>query len=148
MGFISAALIRPSSDYNIICHHMRFTDRIFQHLYRTSSAKRNLKKITILRSPESLFYSSFNYFKQEYKGFREAQTPERFLAYPERFYNRSDFVSQFGHNHLFFDFGYDADIKDPKLIRHGINHMDKVFDLVMIQDYFDESLILLKELLN
>merc|ERR1711894_107372 len=47
-----------------------------------------------------------------------------------------------------FDFGFSADTESKSEINAAIDQLDKTFDLVMIQNYFDESLILLKELLG
>lgn len=48
---------------------------------------------------------------------------------------------------MFFDFGYDNLNTNEGYIKSAIAELDKHFDLVLIADYFDEGIILLKELL-
>lgn len=54
----------------------------------------------------------------------------------------------FGKNSMFFDLGYDNLSEEESYINKAITEMDAIFDLVLITEYFDESLILMKELLS
>lgn len=53
---------------------------------------------------------------------------------------------KFGKNQMLFDLGYSDDISVTEL-RHAIEELDKRFDLVMVSEYMDESLVLLRHLL-
>ena len=49
---------------------------------------------------------------------------------------------------MFFDLGYDNLSEDDDYIEKAVKEIDGIFDLVLITEYFDESLILLKEMLG
>jgi len=134
---------------------MRFSKEIFKFLYNNLNSGGDSEKMngyqsspfkfTIVRNPVSLFDSSFGYFKGTgYKGFVKAGNMETFLENPDKFYKKKGFLSMFGHNHMMFDLGYSADLANDTEIKTAINEVDSVFDLVLLQDYFEESLILLK----
>ena len=51
-----------------------------------------------------------------------------------------------GRNQMLFDLGLEAqDMEKDELVRKKIEEIDEVFDLVMIVEKFNESLVLLKE---
>ena len=47
-------------------------------------------------------------------------------------------------NPMTYDFGFDNDESEELIILGWINYLEHSFDLVMIMEHFDESLILLK----
>jgi len=51
---------------------------------------------------------------------------------------------RFGKNAMMYDFGFDNSEEDEDVIQGWIDYLDKTFDLVMITDYFDESMVLMK----
>ena len=54
----------------------------------------------------------------------------------------------FGKNGIFFDLGFDNLQDDDTYIQHAISKMHSLYDVVLINDYFEESVILLKDLLG
>ena len=54
----------------------------------------------------------------------------------------------FGKNSMFFDLGYNNLEEDDDYIATAIEEIDGIFDLILITEYFDQSLILMKELLS
>ena len=54
----------------------------------------------------------------------------------------------FGKNGIFFDLGFDNLQDDDTYIQQAIARMQNLYDLVLINDYFEESVILLKDLLG
>lgn len=139
-----------TGENNILCHHTRFSKNIYDFLYTEDKLKSApVFKFTVVRSPVSLFQSSFAYFKNVgYKGFKDAGSVERFIDAPEKFYNEEEFLSQFGHNHMMFDLGYSANNVEGPVLQKQIQEIDDSFDLVLLTDYFDESMVLLKEQAN
>ncbi|CAH2246486.1 galactose-3-O-sulfotransferase 2-like [Pelobates cultripes] len=102
---------------------------------------------TILRNPVSQMESSFSY----YKGmdiFWKPKSLEEFLSNTSTYYNRSSTNSHYAKNFMAFDLGFNHNgwesAKNFKLICQAV---DIMFDLVLISEYFDESLVLLKNAL-
>ena len=51
---------------------------------------------------------------------------------------------RFAKNAMIHDLGFDNGEQNEETIQGWINYIDQVFDLVLITDYFEESMILLK----
>ncbi|XP_031804773.1 galactosylceramide sulfotransferase isoform X2 [Sarcophilus harrisii] len=137
---------QPGDCFNIICNHMRFRYPEVRGLVAPDAAF-----ITVLRDPARLFESSFHYFGTVVP-FTWRLTGRdklaKFLQDPGRYYNPRGFNAHYLRNLLFFDLGYDSglDPRSPQVAEH-IREVEQRFHLVMLQEYFDESLVLLKELL-
>ncbi|KAJ0057251.1 hypothetical protein NL108_002198, partial [Boleophthalmus pectinirostris] len=137
---------KPGDCFNIVCNHMRFDHREVAKLLPPDAVY-----ITILRNPVDLFESSFHYYHRAvpltWKLTNENKLAE-FLNNPRGFYSKKAFNSFYLKNLLFFDFGFDNNlvIDDPH-ITEAIADLSKHFHLVLLAEYFEESLILLKELL-
>ncbi|RVE65802.1 hypothetical protein OJAV_G00120080 [Oryzias javanicus] len=137
---------RPGECYNIICNHMRFNQKEVAKLLPADAVY-----ITILRDPVDLFESSFHYYHKAvpltWSIYGENKMAE-FLQNPQAFYSPEAFNSFYLKNLLSFDFGFDNNLKadDPEVTGH-IRYLSEWFDLVLIAEYFEESLILLKDLL-
>jgi len=112
--------------------------------------KVNPIKITILREPASLFESTFGYLKNECPAFvRSGKDLDTFLNNPEFYYRQGEGGQfwMFGHNHMMFDLGFSTDMVDDLEIETAIKIVDDTFDLVMIMEHFEESIVLLKNML-
>ena len=145
------SMIKPfddSSDKNstktepaIIANHLRAS----QELYDTFPGA---KKITILRDIPSLYESSFGYMKMTSAPYKKAGSIEKFYENPMNFYNPKnpagpDGADVFARNHVAFDLGLPWTRKEK--IEESIEYLDKTFDLVLLADYFKESMILLRK---
>lgn len=51
---------------------------------------------------------------------------------------------RFARNAMMYDFGFDNSEEDESVIQGWIDYLDRTFDLVLITDYFDESMVLMK----
>lgn len=130
---------RAFSHFNILCHHLRFDADAVREVMPQSTIF-----ISILRDPVSLFRSMYDYYNMSDKlgksledFFQDPKSMERLNS--KRIYDR------LGRNQMFFDFGYDNSIWDNEtLIQDAIEEIDRTFHFIMIQEFFDESLILLK----
>lgn len=137
---------RPGDCFNIVCNHMRFDHKEVAKLLSPDAVY-----ITILRDPVDLFESSFHYYHKAvpltWRISGEDKLAE-FLKSPQTFYSPDAFNSFYLKNLLFFDFGFDNNMEadDPRVMR-DIHNLSKHFDLVLIAEYFEESLILLKDTL-
>nr|XP_046237472.1 galactose-3-O-sulfotransferase 3 [Scatophagus argus] len=132
---------------NIITSHMRFNKAELQRLMPNDTMY-----ITILREPSSMFESLFTYFHQYSQSFKRVPNDslEAFLADPWRYYRPKEKDSMYAHNTLAFDLGRDKDrpATDAAYALAFIEEVEQVFSLVMISEYFDESLVLLRHLLS
>lgn len=141
--FVHLHTLRP----NLITNHMRFNKTALQRLMPNDTIY-----ITILREPASMFESLFTYYSRHCMSFRRVPNGslEAFLAEPLRYYRPQEIESMYAHNTLTFDLGGDKDrpAKDLAYAHTFVAEVEKVFSLVMISEYFDESLILLRHLLS
>ncbi|XP_047446736.1 galactosylceramide sulfotransferase [Mugil cephalus] len=137
---------RPGMCFNIICNHLRFNAPEIDKLLPMDTAY-----ITILRDPAELFESSFHYFGRlvpfTWKIPGDDKLSE-FLLDPHKYFDPEGFNSFYLKNLLFFDFGHDntLELDDPR-VEEGIKSITDRFQLVMLVEHFEESLILLKEAL-
>ncbi|KAF1668548.1 Galactosylceramide sulfotransferase, partial [Aptenodytes patagonicus] len=137
---------RPGACFNIICNHMRFH---YEEVRKLLPADATF--VTVLRDPAYLFESSFHYFGRviplTWKLMGEDKLAE-FLRDPWHYYDPNGFNAHYLQNLLFFDLGYDNNMNaNSPLVEEHIQEIDRRFHLVMLLEYFDESLVLLKDLL-
>ncbi|KAI8489424.1 KICSTOR complex protein szt2 [Branchiostoma belcheri] len=132
-----------STAYNILCHHTRFHYENIRALMPNDSVY-----VTIVRNPVDMFESIFTYrrFDKKYQ-ISQPNSLKVFLDSP------SDFVKKYGRtehsqNPLFYDLGYDSEqLTSSQTIQSAIDRIDQIFSVVMVADYFEESLILMKHVL-
>ncbi|XP_048850641.1 galactose-3-O-sulfotransferase 3-like isoform X2 [Brienomyrus brachyistius] len=131
----------------IITNHMRFNHSEVQRIMPNDTIY-----ITILREPASMFESLFSYYNQYCPSFKRVPdgSLETFLKDPWRYYNPAETYSMFAHNLLTYDLGGDNNHRtsDKAYMKGFIAKIESIFSLVMISEYFDESLVLLRHLLS
>ncbi|XP_071503657.1 galactosylceramide sulfotransferase-like [Diadema antillarum] len=137
------AMSFPVKEFNILCHHTRFSREGFESILPSDAAF-----VTIIRDPATMFESTFTYLNYPARyGIPEPNALATFLANPSRYYYHS-----FGQNHakdsMLYDLGLPNEQKeDQKAVDKKIRQIAQEFDLVMMTEYFAESLILLKDLM-
>ncbi|KAJ1065994.1 hypothetical protein K5549_013507 [Capra hircus] len=102
--------------------------------------------------PAAMFESLFSYYNQYCPAFRRVPNAslEAFLRAPEAYYRAGEHFAMFAHNTLAYDLGGDNERSprdDAAYLAGLIRQVEEVFSLVMIAEYFDESLVLLRRLL-
>ncbi|XP_064104514.1 galactosylceramide sulfotransferase-like isoform X2 [Macrobrachium nipponense] len=105
---------------------------------------RDTKWVTIVREPTALYESLYSFYEMKrYYGFGLANFMNMDLETLEKF---PRYAKKLGRNQMLFDFGYspDADVAE---LRRALDDLDKIFDLVMVVEFMDESLVLLRHLL-
>uniref|UniRef100_A0A4X2KED6 Galactose-3-O-sulfotransferase 2 n=2 Tax=Vombatus ursinus TaxID=29139 RepID=A0A4X2KED6_VOMUR len=129
-----------SPSFDIMCHHMRFLKKEVQRVMPNDTFY-----FSILRSPIHLMESSFMYFKAS-SSFINAKNLDDFLNHTSKFYNPLRPDSHYGRNLMTFDFGFNH---NGKVSTHHTQLLAQIiesqFDLVLIAEYFDESMVLLKD---
>ncbi|XP_072851972.2 galactose-3-O-sulfotransferase 2 [Pogona vitticeps] len=130
------------SQFNIMCHHMRFFQPEVGKVMPNTTFY-----FAILRNPVHLMESSFTYYKGT-SSFVKANNLEEFIDQTSQFYNASAKDSHYAKNLMTFDFGFNHNGNfSVKHVQLMLRHIEAEFDLLLISEYFDESMVLLKELL-
>nr|XP_015797251.2 galactosylceramide sulfotransferase [Nothobranchius furzeri]XP_054600295.1 galactosylceramide sulfotransferase [Nothobranchius furzeri] len=137
---------RPGECFNIVSNHMRFNHQEVATLLPPDAVY-----VTILRDPADLFESAFHYYHRviplTWSIGGENKLVE-FLNNPLAFYSSEAFNSFYLKNLQFFDFGFENNLEaDDPHVAKSIQYLSNRFHLVLIAEYFEESLILLKDLL-
>lgn len=133
---------------NIVTSHLRFSRSELQRIMPN-----NTIYITILREPGAMFESLFSYYNLYCSTFKRVPNGslEAFLNNPWAYYRPLEKDSMYARNTLTFDLGGDKDRPSTDVVRYAKQfaaEVEYVFSLVMIAEYFDESLVLLRHLLS
>ncbi|KFQ09756.1 Galactose-3-O-sulfotransferase 2, partial [Haliaeetus albicilla] len=126
--FVQGFSPRSPRRFNILCHHMRFLQPEVQKVVSSSAVY-----FSILRNPVQLMESSFMYYKGT-SAFSRARSLED--------------DSHYAKNLMTFDFGFNPNGEaSAKRVQLMLKAIEASFDLLLISEYFDESMVLLKEIL-
>lgn len=135
------------SRYDMVFNHHVYDEHIFRYLHNDTFT------FTTIREPFRHFISSFTYFRdmEHFRYLRRINTSnplETFLSNPNKYEVRR--YSSFTNNRQSIDLGFNLThtFDDLSYIRHFIRQTEERFDLILITDYFHESLILLKRTLH
>ncbi|XP_077467656.1 galactose-3-O-sulfotransferase 2-like isoform X3 [Stigmatopora argus] len=106
---------------------------------------------SIIRNPVDMMDSIFIYYKS-IPAFHKTSSLDDFLDWSSQNYNSSVPSNHYAHNILAFDFGFDNDVmSDDKELEERTNNsiaaIEQDFHLILILEYFEESVILLKYIL-
>ncbi|XP_035240018.1 galactose-3-O-sulfotransferase 2 isoform X1 [Anguilla anguilla] len=142
--FVEGFRLRAMKEFNIMCNHMRFMP---------AEVKRVMPEDTfyfsILRNPVSMMESIFMYYKS-IPAFHRARNLDDFLNNAWHSYNASLSNNHYARNLLAFDFGFNNNNNYVDIERQAnlsISMIEQNFHLVLMSEYFDESMILLKNAL-
>ncbi|XP_074402788.1 galactose-3-O-sulfotransferase 2-like [Zonotrichia albicollis] len=128
--------------FNILCHHMCFLQPEVQKVVPNSAIY-----FSILRNPVQLMESSFVYYKGA-SAFSRVRSLEEFLSQPWRYYDPARGDRHYARNLMTFDFGFNPDgDASPERVQLMLKAIEASFDILLISEYFDESMVLLKEML-
>ena len=136
-----AAMARQQG-YNIFALHTKWSQSQVAKVLGSSGG--DTKYITILRNPVDNFESLYNYvhFNQTFK----VNLEEFVYKYIEKRRKVQRVHQYLGRNQQLWDLGLAAkNISNLAAVKEKIEQIDKDFDLVMIAEDFDASLVLLSE---
>lgn len=130
-------------EFNIMGNHMRFNRAEVEKVMPADAFY-----FSIVRDPVALAESSFAYYKEVAPAFRKAKSLGDFADNPRKFYDPRLRNNHYARNLLWFDFGMDhnANFSVP-LARLGEKMVKQVFKLILVSEYFDQSMILLRHAL-
>ncbi|XP_077326700.1 galactose-3-O-sulfotransferase 4-like [Lithobates pipiens] len=127
--------------YDILCHHMRFNLPEVRKVMPTDSFY-----FTILRDPATMAESSFSYYRSVSSAFKKAPNFKAFISHPSHYYREGERSNHYARNLLWFDLGFNPNAPfTVTLARAGARAVEGMFNLVLLAEYFDESMVLLKE---
>ena len=145
------------TNYDILAVHVRY-NRVEMDKFM----KKGTKYISVIREPSAQWESAFAQFKFQ-EAFKAAAVPkipeESWIA---TFLDRPQFYREilrdlwyenvvgrrwyYAQNSQIFDLGLNTDIQvDEEMINATIESLEKEFDLILLTEYFDESLLILKK---
>ncbi|XP_073530398.1 galactose-3-O-sulfotransferase 2-like isoform X1 [Phyllobates terribilis] len=139
-SYVNGFSAKRKQIFHIMCHHMRFKFTEVEKVMPEDTFY-----FTILRNPISQMESSFSYFKL-HESFQKAKNLEDFLNNSKIFYTNTNKLTNLAKNSMTFDLGFELN-GSPEESVLAWHAMDNIFDLVLITEYYDESLILLKDAL-
>ena len=138
------------SRYDMLLKHHVFNSSIMQHFHQ------DVFKFTIITDPVHSFVSSVNFFgnhdKMSRAYLRKMPGPDKvanFLEDPEKYEVHG--IRSATDNRQSMDLGYDNrkhKFNDSAYIGEFIKQLDSFYDVVLITEYFHESVVLLKRLLR
>ncbi|XP_041462399.1 galactosylceramide sulfotransferase-like [Lytechinus variegatus] len=143
---------KKEDGFNMLTAHARYNRP------EMDAVVHNAKYITILRDPRAQFVSSFVFFNFvdrferifKSRGEKYPTVVEGFMKAPRENYQLMSHrqYSQVLWNQQMFDLGLDtAYFSNPDVIEETISRLDSELDFVMITEYYDESLLILKDIL-
>ena len=131
--------------YNIMCDHAVFS-KTDVNMYMNS----NYVTIGLIREPLSHLRSAFKFWNIA-KGFRlqsYSDPVKQFLMHNASEFSGRGIYQKFIQNMQAHHFGYISRSNNPEEINQFIQDIRSKFDLVLILEHFDKSLLLLRRLLN
>ena len=140
---IRSTLIDPQlPKYDVFVHPFRYERSQLQRF-----AKYDAKQITILRNPVAHVLSVFRTMgKFPYEVWlKEGETFGDFIEHPQKYYNNTTPGYYKAKNFQAYQLGFDSDADSDQAIIKAIQELDHTFSLVMITEFFDESLLLMRE---
>uniref|UniRef100_A0A8D3E8T8 Galactose-3-O-sulfotransferase 2 n=1 Tax=Scophthalmus maximus TaxID=52904 RepID=A0A8D3E8T8_SCOMX len=146
--FVEGISSRSVREFHIMCNHMRFRKSEVTLLAKITSQK--YISSTVM-NPVAMMESIFIYYRS-IQAFHKTERLDDFLNNNWRNYNSSLINNHYAHNILAFDFGFDNNIAaDSEHLEErasmAIAAIEQDFHLILISEYFDESMILLKHAL-
>uniref|UniRef100_A0A8D1WDF4 D-2-hydroxyglutarate dehydrogenase n=1 Tax=Sus scrofa TaxID=9823 RepID=A0A8D1WDF4_PIG len=135
----------PEQRFNIMCNHLRFNLPEVRKVMPNDTFY-----FSILRNPVFQLESSFIYYKGYVPAFRDVVSLEAFLASPGTYYNESQGLrNAYARNGMWFDLGFDNNAPaEDAYVRARLADVERRFQLVLIAEHFDESMVLLRHLLR
>ncbi|KAM9312687.1 galactose-3-O-sulfotransferase 4-like [Gastrophryne carolinensis] len=128
-------------EYDILCHHMRFHLPEVRKVVPADSFY-----FTILRDPATMAESSFSYYRSVSSAFKKSPSFKAFISHPSYYYKPRERSNHYARNLLWFDLGFNPNAPFTELFaKAGVRAVEDKFKLVLLAEYFDESMILLKE---
>jgi hypothetical protein len=139
--------VRPTGHYDILIGHSIYSRKLYQYSFGTDSVN-----IAIVRDPVQRMISAAYFYRDVWPQAYLLRVPkssfiENLVRLPH-VYDRAPF--SYTRNSMGRDFGFSSSISinDTDKINQHLDMLKKDFKLVLVQERFDESLVLMKRTLN
>ncbi|XP_029932459.1 galactose-3-O-sulfotransferase 4 isoform X3 [Myripristis murdjan] len=130
-------------EFHIMGNHMRFNKPEVEKVMPADTFY-----FSIIRDPVALAESSFAYYKEVAPAFRKAKGLGDFADDPKKYYDPRLRNNHYARNLLWFDFGLDHNANfSLALARRGEAMIRRAFKLILVSEYFDQSMVLLRHAL-
>ncbi|KAM4611951.1 galactose-3-O-sulfotransferase 4 [Polymixia lowei] len=130
-------------EFHIMGNHMRFNKPEVEKVMPADTFY-----FSIIRDPVALAESSFAYYKEVAPAFRKAKGLGDFADDPKKYYDARLRNNHYARNLLWFDFGMDHNANfSTGLARRGEAMVRRAFKLILVSEYFDQSMVLLRHAL-
>uniref|UniRef100_A0A8P4GE47 Galactose-3-O-sulfotransferase 4 n=1 Tax=Dicentrarchus labrax TaxID=13489 RepID=A0A8P4GE47_DICLA len=130
-------------EFHIMGNHMRFNKLEVEKVMPADTFY-----FSIIRDPVALAESSFAYYKEVAPAFRKTKGLGDFADDPKKYYDPRLRNNHYARNLLWFDFGMDHNANfSVALAQHGQAMIRQAFKLILVSEYFDQSMILLRHAL-
>ncbi|XP_077444274.1 galactose-3-O-sulfotransferase 4 isoform X2 [Stigmatopora argus] len=131
-------------DFHIMANHMRFQKAEVEKVMPAADTF----YFSIIRDPLALAESSFAYYKEVAPAFRKAKGLGDFADNAGQYYDPRARNNHYARNLLWFDFGLDHEANfSEATAREGEAAVRRAFQLVLVSEFFDQSMILLRHAL-
>ncbi|XP_028419938.1 galactose-3-O-sulfotransferase 4 isoform X2 [Perca flavescens] len=130
-------------EFHIMGNHMRFNKAETEKVMPADTFY-----FSIIRDPVALAESSFAYYKEVAPAFRKAKSLGDFADDPKKYYDPRLRNNHYARNLLWFDFGMDHNANFSEALAQRAEAMiRRTFKLILVSEYFDQSMILLRHAL-
>ncbi|KAM8881057.1 galactose-3-O-sulfotransferase 4 isoform 1-T1 [Synchiropus picturatus] len=130
-------------EFNIMANHMRFNKPEVEKVMPDDTFY-----FSIIREPVAMAESSFAYYKEVAPAFRKAKGLGDFADDPIKYYDPRLRNNHYARNLLWFDFGLDHNANfSTATAQRGETIIRQAFQLILVSEYFDQSMILLRHAL-
>ncbi|KAF3697457.1 Galactose-3-O-sulfotransferase 4 [Channa argus] len=131
------------TEFHIMGNHMRFNKLEVEKVMPADTFY-----FSIVRNPVAMAESSFAYFKEVAPAFRKTKGLGEFADDPHKYYDPRLRNNHYARNLLWFDFGMDHNANfSIALAQRGEAMIRRAFKLILVSEYFDQSMILLRHAL-
>ncbi|XP_077516313.1 galactosylceramide sulfotransferase-like isoform X1 [Amblyomma americanum] len=129
--------------FDVLAHHARFRESEMRAVLRPGAAF-----VTIVREPAALFESLYSYYDLQAKTRLSLEQLGNKSLSGQRLRRLARSRGKLGFNQMSFDLGLEpAHFGNASAVRHFVERLDATFDLVMVAERINESLVLLRHLL-
>ena len=129
--------------YDILCFHVVYNRSAFEGIM-----PKDTKYIGIVREPFLQFQSTLRYFNPK-TVFGDGRNVSTYLKSPKLFENPKEI--SFTNNRMAYEFGFPASLfqfYDSLKVEQYLEKLGKEFDFVIINEYMEESIVVLRRILN
>ncbi|XP_036453292.1 galactose-3-O-sulfotransferase 4 isoform X2 [Colossoma macropomum] len=131
------------AEFDIMGNHMRFNKPEVEKVMPADTFC-----FSILRDPVALAESSYAYYKNVAPAFRRAKGLGDFADNPRKYYDPRLRNNHYARNLLWYDFGLDHNANfSLALAKRGEATVRRNFRLILLSEYFDQSMVLLRHAL-